>query len=382
MAIMQVLLAYLSENIQYVTGGFSLLAFIIGAVVLLAKYNLDNRKELISQSTGEEKIKALEAVLEYFGVDTEGLTKQQKYNIAMEQIKNKRHRLNLNAFILCFISVIFAGVATYTIANTDNRGGGKGKDNDDNSSSSTTPKPIADITVHQPPLQLAISTQTKPIVRVINKSDNNAQEENNNKKDNNADNKKIFDVPEGMLKGDIDVDGDWIPSDKGDVFKYKQDFMGYPFIGTAFFKQGVARNPVLTLEKYYSEYYWEKDGVTKKDIKGEEGAPGVYCLGDQYKSFVNKLIREYGSSVGKPTVYKEDVSSKMDDLSGWCAPPVNASCSKSGGTTKITREFKDDSGNNVLIFTAFLDSRFREFSMSDRSGSNNYMYCSWTLKLK
>ena len=382
---MQPLLAYLAENIQYVTGGFSLLAFIVGAVVLLAKYRWDNRKELIAESTGEEKVKALEAVLEYFGVDTEGLTKQQKYNIAMEQIKNKRHRLNLNAFIFCFVSVIFAGVATYTIANTDN-GGGKGEEGevrDKNNSSSSTSKPIADLTVHQPPLQLAISTQANPIVRLINKNGENAQEKSNGVQAKIADNnKKIFDVPAGTLKGDINVDGNWISSDKGDVFEYKQDFMGFPFVGTVLFKQGIAINSVLTLEKYYSEYYSEKNGVTKKEVKGEEGTPGVYCVGDQYKSFVNKLIRDYGSSLGKPTVYKEDISSKMNDLSGWCEPPVNASCSKSGGTTKITREFKDDLGSNVLIFTAFLDSRFREYSLSDRSGSNNYMYCVWTIKLK
>lgn len=384
MAIMQALLAYLSENIQYVTGGFSLLAFIIGAVVLLAKYNLDNRKELISQSTGEEKIKALEAVLEYFGVDAEGLTKQQKYNIAMEQIKNKRHRLNLNAFILCFISVIFAGVATYTIANTDHRGDGKGKADDDNNSSSTTPNPIADITVHQPPLQLAVSTQTKPIVRVINNNGENAQEKNSDEQTKTRDtSKKIFDVPSGMLKGDIDVDGDWKTSSLGDVFVYKQEFMGIPFVGEALFKKGVAKNAALTLEKFFSEYiWWNDERGTTRDVNGEEGVPNVYCFGDRYKTFVGRLIKEYGSSVGNPTVDNEDISSSLDYLSGWCGKNTSAMCSKKGTVNKITREFKDDAGNNVLIFTAYSESRYRDYSLFKNGGTNNYSYCKWTISLK
>jgi hypothetical protein len=53
--------------------------------------------------------------LEFFHINTEGLTKEQKFNLALEQIKARSRRYGQGVVVFCFVAVLLAILAGYAI---------------------------------------------------------------------------------------------------------------------------------------------------------------------------------------------------------------------------------------------------------------------------
>jgi hypothetical protein len=60
----------------------------------------------------------VESALEVFRVDTGGLTKEQKYQLALRQIHARERRFRTVARVVVLLALLLAGVSAYAIART------------------------------------------------------------------------------------------------------------------------------------------------------------------------------------------------------------------------------------------------------------------------
>ena len=104
------------ETIQHVTTGLSLVAF-LGALIALAYQSQSQKNERLIKSAPEsERAKLVANALEFFNIDTSGLSSAQKYTLALEQIHAKAQRFRTTAIVVCFLGLVFAGVAVYAMS--------------------------------------------------------------------------------------------------------------------------------------------------------------------------------------------------------------------------------------------------------------------------
>lgn len=96
--------------IAYVSSGVTLVAFVVAVVAsLVRRYGL-RQKNLIESAPEAERAALIDKTLEFFNVDTTGLTKQQKFDLARQQIQAKADRFRITAMIVAVVAVLSAGV--------------------------------------------------------------------------------------------------------------------------------------------------------------------------------------------------------------------------------------------------------------------------------
>jgi HEAT repeat protein/Tfp pilus assembly protein PilF len=104
------------EAIKYVGSGLTLAAFIIAAIAWLLKSKSEERERLINLANDDERAGLVRDALEFFSVDTAGLTKAQQYQLALEQIRERAQRFKIVAVVVCIIAVLGAAIAAYALA--------------------------------------------------------------------------------------------------------------------------------------------------------------------------------------------------------------------------------------------------------------------------
>jgi hypothetical protein len=102
--------------IQYVTGGFTLIAFLVATLSWLYKARTEERENLIKTAAEGERATLVRLALEFFEVATADLTKQQQYDIAIAQIRAKVERIRITAIVVCILASLLAGLTVYAIA--------------------------------------------------------------------------------------------------------------------------------------------------------------------------------------------------------------------------------------------------------------------------
>src|ERR1022692_677762 len=75
------------DAIKYVGLGLTLAAFVVAAIAWLLKSKSEEKERLIDLAKDEERAGLVRDALEFFSVDTAGLTKAQEYQLALEQIR-------------------------------------------------------------------------------------------------------------------------------------------------------------------------------------------------------------------------------------------------------------------------------------------------------
>ncbi len=121
------------EAIQYVTTGLTLVAFLVTVIAWAFKSKSEERERLIKAASEDKRADLVRSALEFFEVDTTGLTKEQKYDLALAQIHARAQRFRTTALVVCVLAVILAGVSAFAIS----RNGSK----PDRSGSAVAPKP-------------------------------------------------------------------------------------------------------------------------------------------------------------------------------------------------------------------------------------------------
>lgn len=132
------------QSIGYVSSGFTLVAFIVAAGVWTYRKVLLQKQWLIRQAPEQDRARLVENTLEFFNVDTSGLTKQEKYQIVMKQINARAVRFKITALVVVIIACLATGVSIYALSR-DRRGAGETGDPTPAQTStpivSATPKP-------------------------------------------------------------------------------------------------------------------------------------------------------------------------------------------------------------------------------------------------
>ncbi len=103
------------EAIAYVSSGFTLAAFVTAVAAWILKGKSEEKGKLISLAENETKAKLVQDALEFFHVDTESLTKEQKFNLAMEQIRARANRFKTITLLIGFLAIVSASLSAYAI---------------------------------------------------------------------------------------------------------------------------------------------------------------------------------------------------------------------------------------------------------------------------
>jgi len=104
------------EAIQYVTSGLTLVAFLVMVIAWTYKSKTEERERLIKTASADKRADLVRSALEFFDVDTGGLTKEHKYELALMQIHARAQRFRTTAIVVCVIALILAGVSAYAIS--------------------------------------------------------------------------------------------------------------------------------------------------------------------------------------------------------------------------------------------------------------------------
>lgn len=103
------------QAIAYVSSGLSLVAFLAAVAAWSFKIKSDERARLILTASESDRASLIRDALEFFHVETSGLTKEQQFKIALEQIRARAERFRWSAGVICFFAVVAAGTAAYAM---------------------------------------------------------------------------------------------------------------------------------------------------------------------------------------------------------------------------------------------------------------------------
>lgn len=109
------------DAISMVTSGLTLAAFIGALIAFVIRHRINREKELIEQAPESDRAELIKNALEFFNVDTGNLTKQQQYNIAMEQINSRSRRFTITSIVIVIIAILllFGTIRALSNSNAD-----------------------------------------------------------------------------------------------------------------------------------------------------------------------------------------------------------------------------------------------------------------------
>jgi hypothetical protein len=102
--------------ITQVTTGFTLVAFIVSVVAWVYRSRLLYRARLIESTPESERAALVERALDLLLLDSTGLTREQKYVLARQQIAARERRVRTAAIVGSLIAVLLAALGAYAIA--------------------------------------------------------------------------------------------------------------------------------------------------------------------------------------------------------------------------------------------------------------------------
>jgi len=103
------------EAIAYVSSGFTLAAFVAAVSAWIIKGKSEEKQKLISVAADENRAKLVQDALEFFHVETKELTKDQKFNLAIQQIQARANRFRTIALLIGFLAITAAVLSAYAI---------------------------------------------------------------------------------------------------------------------------------------------------------------------------------------------------------------------------------------------------------------------------
>ena len=113
------------EAIGSVSSGLALAAFIVAAAVALLRRRLLHKENLIKSAPETERSSLVQAALDSYSIDTTDLTKQQRYDLIMEQIRQRARRFRITSVVIVILAFLAAGLAAYALGVKSNSGPGE-----------------------------------------------------------------------------------------------------------------------------------------------------------------------------------------------------------------------------------------------------------------
>lgn len=103
------------KAITYVSSSLTLIAFAIAVAAWTYRNKLLQIERLIRSAPEDSRPALVEQALEFFPVDTQNLTKQQKYLLALKQIQERSTRFRITSIVVVIIAIIFASLTIFAI---------------------------------------------------------------------------------------------------------------------------------------------------------------------------------------------------------------------------------------------------------------------------
>lgn len=108
------------EAIGSVSSGLALAAFIVAAAVTLLRRRLLHKENLIKSAPETERSSLVQAALDSYSIDTTDLTKQQRYDLVMEQIRQRARRFRITSVVIVILAFLAAALAAYDLGEKSN----------------------------------------------------------------------------------------------------------------------------------------------------------------------------------------------------------------------------------------------------------------------
>lgn len=101
----------LNLSIQYVTGGLSLVAFVVAALFYAYRASLKQRTDMILAAPPAQRVAAIERTADFLRFDTTALSEKQKERIILEQLKIRARRDQMAFAVALILAVLLAIIA-------------------------------------------------------------------------------------------------------------------------------------------------------------------------------------------------------------------------------------------------------------------------------
>jgi len=107
------------EAIGLVSSGATLVAFVVAAAYSAFRFSTGQTERMIQSASEAERPALVEAALRHFPVDTNGLTRDQKYTLVSEQIRAHGRSQTNGLLAICFVALLLAAVAAFALSKDD-----------------------------------------------------------------------------------------------------------------------------------------------------------------------------------------------------------------------------------------------------------------------
>ena len=101
--------------ITYVGSGVTLIAFLAAVLAWVIRSKSRERERLIRAAPEAERAALIQDTLEFFRVDTQGLTREQRFNLAVKQVHARSKRYTINAILIFALAIVGALVTALAV---------------------------------------------------------------------------------------------------------------------------------------------------------------------------------------------------------------------------------------------------------------------------
>ncbi len=107
------------DSVQYVTSGFTLVAF-LGATAAFVVVNQSKKtKREIESVQSDRQAEVVNRTLEFFDIDTANMSSRDKLELAKAQISARMLRFRTIAIAVCFVTALLTGLSAFAIYNSE-----------------------------------------------------------------------------------------------------------------------------------------------------------------------------------------------------------------------------------------------------------------------
>ncbi|HEU4556416.1 MAG TPA: hypothetical protein VFS20_01160 [Longimicrobium sp.] len=99
------------EAIRYISSGFTLIAFVVAALVWAYGRTVDNRRQMIRDAQTDRQADLVARTLRGMNIDVRKLSPNQQYKLALEQLRARSRKSYLVAAVVVLLAIIAAIVA-------------------------------------------------------------------------------------------------------------------------------------------------------------------------------------------------------------------------------------------------------------------------------
>jgi hypothetical protein len=103
------------EAITYVTSGVTLAAFLAASAAWVYRNKLLQQERLIRTALESDRAALVSRALEFFAINTEKLTREQQFELALKQIHARASRFRITAIVVTIIALLAVSVALLAI---------------------------------------------------------------------------------------------------------------------------------------------------------------------------------------------------------------------------------------------------------------------------